>query len=159
MDIVAVVITGLNDTYVRFGNGRFLLEFLLKEAVDQSEVTVEQPADNTECKHIAALQHGLVVHSCICQTLLYHLRYRAGYDAVGVDTHLAQIVITAELGLLKVARTEGVGVNDDGSVGFAMLVLHLQCCRIHCNKHVAAVARRIDFSCTDMHLETAHTCQ
>ena len=154
MGVVAVVIAGLHHLDVILCNGRLLGKLLLQEISHQRQVAVEKPADESEGKHVAALQNGLVVHAGVGQTLLDHRCQRTLDDVVGVDAHLAQIVLTLELCLLQVFRPERVGVDDNRSTGLGIAVLRLQCCGVHGHQHVALVARGVNLACPDVNLKT-----
>ena len=110
---MSIVITCLHHLDVILCDSRFLGEFLFQEVGDQGEVTVEEPADQSEGEHITAFQDRLVVHACVSQTILDHRRQRALDDTVGVDTHLAQVILTLKLCFLQVFGTEGVCVDDN----------------------------------------------
>ena len=159
VSVVSVVVARLNHLDVGLGHTRLLGKFLLKEIEGDVQVAVEEPAHQSECEHVAALQHGLHVHARVSQTVLHHLRDGAGNHTVGVDAHLAQIVFGGESRLLQVGRAEGVGVDDDGSTWFSILVLSLECCSVHGHEHIALVAWRIDHVGSDVYLKTAHTRQ
>ena len=157
--VVTIVIASLHHLDVVLGNLGLLGKLLLQVVGHQRQVAVEEPAHQTQRKHIAALQHRLVVHARVGQRVLHHLRQRALDDAVGVDAHLAQIVGSLELSLLQILRSERVGVDDDRSIRLGIAILRLQRSSIHSHQHVALVARRVHLPGTDVHLETAHTRQ
>ena len=71
--VMTIVVTGTDHLNVCLGNSRFLGEFLADEVFGNREVAVEQPANQSYCKHVAALQHRLVVHAGVSQTILHHL--------------------------------------------------------------------------------------
>ena len=159
MGVVSIVESCLHHLDVVLCNLRFLGEFLAQEVGDKVEVAVEEPANDTECKHVAALQHRLVVHSAVSQAVLHHRSQRALHHAVRVDAHLAEIVGSLELSLLQVLRTETVCVDDDCSLWLGILVLSLEGGGVHSHQHVALVTRREHTSGTDVHLESRHTCE
>ena len=156
---MTIVESSLHHLDIVLCNGRFLGELLAEEVVNQCDVTVEQPAHQSQCEHVTTLQHGLVVHTRVSQTVLHHLCQRALDDAVGVDAHLAQIILCLKLCLLQVLRPKRVGVNDDCSLRLGKLVLRLQRSCIHGDEHVALVSRRIDLAGTNVYLKTTDTCQ
>ena len=156
---MTVVVASLDNLDVGLCNGRFLGELLLEEVEGNFQIAVEEPADKTKCKHVAALGDALYVHAGICQACLYHAAEGACYHAVGVNAHLAQIVLALELGLLKVLGTETIGIYNDSGIGFRITVLGLQRCGIHCHKHVALIARSVYLRCTDVYLETTDAGQ
>ena len=154
--VMAIVITSLHHLDIVFCNSRFLGKFLAQEIGNEAQVAVEQPAHQSQRKHVAALQDGLVVHAGILQALFHHSRKRTSHHAVGVDAHLAQIVFGLERSFLEVFRSERVGVDDDGSLRFSIAVLCLERSSVHSHEHVAEVARGIHLACTDVHLETRY---
>ena len=155
--VVAVVEAGLHHLDVVFGDGGFLGEFLAQEVGHQVKVAVEEPAHQAKGKHVAALEHRLVVHAAVGQTVFHHLGDGACHHAVGVDAHLAQVVVAGKLGLLQVFRTEAVGVDDDGGLRFGKAVLCLQGGGVHGHQHVALVAGGVYLARSDVYLESAHT--
>ena len=66
MGVVSIVKSCLHHLDVVLGNLRLLGEFVAQEVGNEVEVAIEEPAHDTECKHVAALQHRLVVHTTIC---------------------------------------------------------------------------------------------
>ena len=156
MGVGGVVEAGVHHLDVALGNERLLVELLAQESLDKAQVAVEQPADYAQGKHVAALEHALVVHAAVGQAGLNHLRHRAGHHAVGVDAHLAEVVVGGKLGLLKVFRAEAVGVDDDRGLRLCKAILCLQGGGIHGHKHVALVARGVDTARSDVHLKTRH---
>ena len=97
-------------------HGRLPGKLLTQERLDKTEVAVEEPAHQSESKHVATFQDALVVHAAVGKTLLDHLRHGACHHAVAVNAQLSQIVGGLKLCLLQVALLEAVGVDDDGSL-------------------------------------------
>ena len=159
MGIAAIVVASLDDPDIVFGNGGLLLELLTKEAERQFEVTVEEPADKAQGKHITAFQYRLVVHTRISETVFHHLRYRTGHHTVGIDAEFQQVVVALKLCLLQVGRTKGIGVDDDGGLRLRIAQLRLQGSGIHGYQDVAEVAGSQRLTFGDMHLKAAHTRQ
>ena len=157
MSVVAVVISGMHHLDVALCNSRLLGKLLAQERCNEVEIAVKQPAYDAESKHIAALQHGLVVESAVCQAVFHHLSYRTSHHAVGVDAHLAQVVVSFKLGLLQVGRTEAVGVDDYRSLWLGKLVLSLQCSSVHGHQHVTLVAGSVSTSTGDVNLKARNT--
>ena len=155
--VVSVIVACLNDFDVRLGHFGLLGELLTQEAEGNVEVSVEQPAHQSERKHIATFAHALGVHPAVGEAILHHRREWAGDYSVRVDAHLAEIIGGLELCLLQVFRSEAVGIDDDSGIGLSVAILRLECCGIHCHEDIAEVARRIDLSGTDVDLETADT--
>ena len=156
--IVSVVPSGVDDLDVGFGHFGLLAELLADEVFGYLEVAVEEPAHQTDGKHVAAFQDGLVVHARRGQAVFHH-RGDGGSDDFLLDAHLFDGVLCLEGGLLQVGLLEGVGVNDNGAVGLDELILCLQCGCVHSHQYVTLVARCIYFLCTDMHLETGDARQ
>ena len=155
--VVTVVITSLNHLDVILCNSRLLGKLLTQEIGNEAQVAVEQPAHQTQGKHIAALQDGLVVHACVFQAVLHHRGQWAGHHAVGVDAHLAEVVVGLEGSFLQVFRTKRVGVDDNRSLRLSIAVLRLERGGIHRHEHVAEVARGVHLTCTNVHLKTRDT--
>ena len=156
---MSVVEASLHHLDVVLGDGRFLGKFLAQEVGHEVQVAVEEPADQTQRKHVAALQDGLVVQSRVGQALFHHRGQRALDHAVGVNAHLAQVVVRLKLRLLQVVGAEGVGVDDDCSLRLGVAQLRLQRRGVHRHEHVAQVTRRVHLACSDVHLEAGDARQ
>ena len=154
MHVVSIIITGVNHLDVGLGYGGLLVELLAQEGLNELYVAVEQPTDNAQREHVAALQHCLVVHSAVGKAVLHHLRDGACYHAVGINAHLVEVVLRLELGPLKVFRAETVRVDDDCSLRLSKPVLRLQCGGVHGHEHVTLVARREGTAAGDVNLES-----
>ena len=159
MRVVAIVVASLNHLDIGLSDGGLLGKFLLEEIEHQVQVAVEEPADESQGEHIAAFQHGLVVHSRVGQGVFHHLRERALDDAVGINTHLAEIVFRLEGSLLQVVGTERIRVDNDRGLWLGILQLRLQRSSVHGHQHVGLIARRVNLSGTDMHLKAGDTRQ
>ena len=159
MCVVTIVVSCLYYLDISFGQSRLLCKLLLKVVGRHVEVAVEEPAHESQCKHVAAFGHGLHVHARVGQAVFHHLGDRTCNDAVGVDAHLAEVVGGLECSLLEVLRSERVGIDDYSRPWLGISVLGLECCGIHGHEHVAEVARGIDLFCSDVYLETRNTCQ
>ena len=157
MGVGTVVISGSDDLDVGFRDGGFLGELLPEELCHEVEVAVEEPAHESHSKHVAAFEHALVVHALVGETLLDHGGERAGHDAVGVDTHLAEVVVGGEFRFLQVVGPEGVGVDDDGGRRFGVAVLCFQGGSVHGHEHVALVTGRVHLAFAHVDLEAGHT--
>ena len=97
---------------------------------------------------------ALEVQEKIPGFLWLEAEYFSEYGGWKVDTQFTQVVVALELCLLEVLGTEGVGVDDDGSLRLGILQLRLQRCSIHSHQHVTQVARRVYLAGTDVYLET-----
>ena len=151
--VVAIVVAGLHHLDVVFGDGGLFGEFLTQEVGHQVKVAVEEPANQSECEHVAALQYRLVVHSAVGQTILDHCRERTSHHPIGVDAHLAEIVVGLESCSFKVFGSETVGVDDDGGLRLCKLVLCLECGRIHAHQHVTLITGGINPALADVYLK------
>ena len=147
-----VVVSGLHHPHVALGQSRLLAELGLQKVVHQPQVAVEEPAHQPQGEHVAALQDGLVVHSTVGQTLAHHRRDGAGDEAIGVESHLLEVVFAVDFGLFQVGLPEAIGVDDDAGLRLGILVLSLQRGGIHGHQHVALVARSIDTALADVYL-------
>ena len=159
MGVVTIVVACLYDADISLGDGRFLGELLAQEVEDNLQVATEQPAYQTDGKHVAALEHRLHVHARIGKAFLHHRGQGTGYNAIGVDAHLGDGIVGLELGLLQVLRAKGIGVDDDGGLGLGIAILGLQRCGIHGHQHVALISGRVNHAGTDVHLIAAHSRQ
>ena len=73
MGVVSIVISCMDDLDICPGNFGLFGEFLADEIFGYLQVAVEQPAYQAYCKHIAAFQHGFVVHSGVGKAVFHHL--------------------------------------------------------------------------------------
>ena len=71
--VVETIVQYLNISFCYFG---FLGEFLAQHFFSSSKVTVEQPANQSECKHIFATENRFVIQSGVFQALFAHGRDR-----------------------------------------------------------------------------------
>ena len=104
--VVSVVVSGLDNLDVGICHSGFLGKLLAQEIESDFQVAVEQPAHQSQGKHVAALEHALYVHSAVLETILYHGGQGAGNHTVGVDAHLAQIIGGLEGCLFQILGTE-----------------------------------------------------
>ena len=100
MYVVAIIKSGFHHLDVVLGNLRFLGKLLSEEVGHEFQVAVEEPADESQCKHVSALEHRLVVHAAVGQAVFHHLGDGASHYAVGVYAQFAEIVFGLELCLL-----------------------------------------------------------
>ena len=159
MHVMSIIVTCLHHLNVILCNLRLLGKFLLEEVAHQTEVSVEKPAHQSEGKHIPTLQYRLVVHPTVTETVFHHLGDGTRHHTIFVDAHLCEIVLRGKLCLLQVFRTEAVGINNNGCLGFSILILRLERSSIHSNQHITTVARGIYLTGTDMHLKSRNTCE
>ena len=159
MYVVPVVKSGVYHLYVVLGDYRFLRELVAQEVLNQTYVAVEEPAYQSEGEHVAAFQYRLVVHAAVCQTVFYHLCYRACHNPVGVDVHLCQIIFGLELCLFKIFLSETVRVYYYCSLWFCKLILCFQCRSVHCHQHIALVTGCVDFASAYVNLKSRHACK
>ena len=157
--VVTVVVASLDYLDISLSNSGLLGKLILEEVEHQVQVAVEKPANQSQCEHIAAFQNGLVIHSRVSQSIFYHLCDGTLDDAVGVHTHLTEIVIRLESSLLQVVRTKRICVYDNRRLWLGIFQLRLQRSSIHGYQHVGLVAWCINFSGTDVHLEAGDTRQ
>ena len=101
MGIVSVVISCMNDLDICFGYFGLFGEFFADKVFGYLQITVEQPAYQAYCKHIAAFQHGLVVHSGVGKAVFHHLRDGSGDDIL-LDAHLLYRIVGLESRLFQV---------------------------------------------------------
>ena len=157
--VVSVVVSGLYDLYVGFSYAWLLGKFLSQEVEGNLQVTVEEPAYQSEGKHIAALEHAFHIHTAVLQAVFHHGGEWAGNDSVGVYAHLAQVILSLERCFLKVLGTEAVGIDDDGRSWLGISVLCLERSSIHGHQHIALVTRSVNLPRSYMYLESRHTSQ
>ena len=148
----------MDDADIRLGNSGFLGKLGAQEALGNGQVAVEEPAHQSEGKHVAALQHGLVVHARVGEAVLHHLR-DGRCDNILLNAHFGNGVVGLEGSLLKVSLLETVRIDDDASRRLGKLVLRLEGGSVHRYQHVAQVAWGKHLAGSDVNLEAAHACQ
>ena len=72
MGIGAVIITVVQYFYICCGNLGLFSKLLAKHVFCSFEVTVEEPANQSQCKHVFATEYSFVIQSGIFQTLFAH---------------------------------------------------------------------------------------
>ena len=150
---MSVVVSSLNHLDVGLGDGGFLGELLTQEISYKVQVAIKEPADETQGEHVTALHHGLHVHAGISQTVFYHRGKRTLDDAIRVDIHLTEVLLSLELSFFQVLGSEGVGIDNNGGTRLCITVLRLQRSSVHGYQHIAFVTRGIDLAGTDVNLE------
>ncbi len=154
MDVVSVIVSGLEHLGVGFEDGRLLCEFLLEVAQGGVERTVEEPAYQAESEDVAAFEDALVVEAAVGQGCLGHGR-DGHFDNLGFDAEFLKRIVGCVLSLLEVAFAEGVDIDDDHSTGLEEAVVLLEGSGVHRNEHVATVAGGVD-TFADAYLEARH---
>ena len=151
---MTVVVTSLNHLDISLCNCGLLGKFLLQEVEGNIQITVEEPADKSEGKHITAFQDSLIVHPGIGKCILYHLCERTLDHAVRINAHFTEVVFRLEGSLLQVVGTERVRIYDNRSLWLCIFQLSLQRSRIHGHKHIGLITRCVNLTGTNMHLKT-----
>ena len=158
MGVMSVVVSGADNLDIGFCNFGFLGKFLAYEVFGYFQVAVEQPTHQPHCEHIAAFQHGFVVHTSVGKAVFYHFGDRSGNDIL-LDSHFFNGIVCLESRLFQIRLLECICINDDTCGRFGKLILRFQCCSVHSYQHIAFVTGGIDFLCTDVHLKTGYACQ
>ena len=78
--VVSVVVAALYNLGISLVYGRLLSELILKHVQSSFQWAVEQPANQTESKHVAALESSLVVETAISKGSLHHRSHRNFHD-------------------------------------------------------------------------------
>ena len=156
--IMSIVVSGADNLDIGFRNFGLLGEVLTDEVFGYCQVAVEEPAYQSHCKHITALQHGFVVHTCVGKAVFHHFGDRSGNDIL-FDAHFLDGIICLESRFFQIRLLECIRIDDDTCGRFGKLILGFQCSGIHCYQYIAFVTGGIDFVRTDMHLKTGYTCQ
>ena len=154
MSVVTVVITGLDNLDVGLGQFRLLGELVTQIVECYLQVAAEEPAYQTQSKHIAALENGLGIHAAVCKSVLYHLGKGACNYAVRINTKLCKRILSLECCFLQVRLLESVCINDNCGVLLGVLELCLESGSVHCYQNITLIARGINLAGADMYLET-----
>ena len=109
-----IVVSSSNHFHISFCDLWFLGKLITQEVLYQIKVAVEEPAYQTQCKHIATLQGTLVVHPRVFQRFFHDGRDRSS-NHILLDAHLLDRIISDKLCFLKVGFLESIGINDDAS--------------------------------------------
>ena len=101
--VLAVIIAIDEHLGVRGYQGRFLLKLILQQVDGLVHRFVEQPAYQSQRKHVAALEHRLVVHAGVFQCLFGQRGQRQGYDLYALrDAQFLKGILGVVLRLLQV---------------------------------------------------------
>ena len=122
MGVMSVVVSGADNLDIGFCNFGFLGEFLADKLFGYRQVAAEQPAYQSHCKHVAALQHGFVVHTRVGKAVFHHLGDRSGNDIL-FDAHFFNGVVRLESGLFQIRFLECVRIDDNTCGRFGKLIL------------------------------------
>ena len=68
-EVITIVIAIYHHLRIRGDEYRFLFKLVLQQMNCLLHWLIKQPIDETERKHITALEHGLVVHSAVFERL------------------------------------------------------------------------------------------
>ena len=117
MDIVAVVITGVEDERVGFEDGGFFGEFLCEVTLGALDRTVEEPADEAEREDVAAFEDALVVEAAVGEGRLCH-RCDGHLDDLSCDVELFKRFVGGEKRFFEVCFLKRVDVDYDYAAGF-----------------------------------------
>ena len=120
--VVPVVVSGADNLDIGFCNFGFLGEFLADKLFGYRQVAAEEPAYQSHCKHVAALQHGFVVHTRVGKAVFHHLGDRSGNDIL-FDAHFFNGVVRLESGLFQIRFLECVRIDDNTCGRFGKLIL------------------------------------
>jgi len=124
MRICPVIISGLDNLYIGFCHGGLFGKFLTQHIERYLQVAVEQPAHQSERKHVTAFQNSFVVHARVSQTGFDHLGDRSSNHIV-FDAQLLYRIIRRESGLLQIFGLETIGVDNNTCCRFGISVLGL----------------------------------
>ncbi len=139
VNVVSVVVAGLKNLGVGLVNGRLFAEFLFQMVESGVDRAVEKPADQTKRKYIAAFKHTLGIKTGIGKSGFGHRGHRH-FHYLGLDAEFLERTVSGVFRFFKIGFAEGVDIHNNHATLFKELVILLQCCRVHGQQHIAAVA-------------------
>ena len=157
MDIVAIVVTALDDKFVGGIDLGLLGKLRLEELQWSLHGSVKEPADETQGKHVAALQLGLQVHASVLECLLNH-RCNGSFNDLSLEIQLLVGVIGCVKGFVESSLSESVNVNDGSTTLAQELCVLLERSRVHCYQYITLVTRGVH-TVTDVNLKTRNATQ
>ena len=158
MGILTKMITVVKYLHIGFGNFRFLGKFLAQNFFAHLHIAMEQPAYQSQSKHVLCSQDRLVVQPAVFQAFLTHGSDSCRHDFI-LDTQFREGIFQRKLSLFQVTFGKRIGVDNNYRLRFTKFILCFQGCRIHGYQHIALIARSIYLSGTNMHLKARHTSQ
>ena len=139
--IGCVVVSRLDGQLVGFGYGGVLLcEFGFDVFECVSLRPVEQVEADTQCEHVFALGHALVVEAGFPERVARHRGDAGDYYVVLVEFQLGDGVERGEARLFEVVFGDRIAVDDDRRSRFEPFAVGLERCGVHRYQHVAVVA-------------------
>ncbi len=159
MNVVTVIVAIGHHLHIGFKQGRLLGELLRKEMFSLFKRLVEQPADESKCKHILAAQDTLVVQTASLQAGLCQRTDRYTDHLGRFDMELLDWVIGLEFGFLQPLGIECILINYHYGIAFDMAYICFQGGRIHGNQNVCLVTGGVNLARADMNLIARNTTQ
>ncbi len=101
MDVVSVIVAGLDNLGIGFIDSGLLGEFALEHTESAFKRTVEKPADKTEGEYVAALEDALVVQSRLGQRGFGH-RSDGHFHHLGLDVEFLERIESLEKRLFEI---------------------------------------------------------
>ena len=101
---------------------------------------VEQVEADTQCEHVFALGHALVVKAGLPERVARHRGDAGDYYVVLVEFQLGDGVERGEARLFEVVFGDRIAVDDDRRSRFEPFAVGLERCGVHRYQHVAVVA-------------------
>ena len=154
---MAIVVTALDHEFVGGIHFRLLSKLGLKELQGGLHRTVEEPAHQTQRKHVAALELCFKVHAGVLERLLDHRR-NGGFNDLGPEVQFLIRLIGRVKRLVESGLGEGVDVDNSGTALAQELGVDLEGSGVHCHQHITLVTWRVH-TVTNVNLETRHTAQ
>ena len=157
MYVVAIVVAALYHLGIGIEHGRFLGKFFFQKSQCACQWHVEKPANESQCKHVAAFHLRLKVHAAVLKGCFHHCGHWHFHN-LGLEPYFLVRVIGCELGLFEVDVFERVDVDNRYTVFVQEFHVLLQGSRVHCHKHVALIAWCVH-SMTYVNLKTTYTTE
>ncbi len=157
MDIVTVVISGIDHLGISLKDRRLTGKFLAEEVECAFQWAVKQPAHKAKSKEIAAFDDRLVVKSAVGKRGLGH-----GGDGhiehLGTDSELTDRIVGCIERFLEIGLLERVDINDDHAAFLYVVDVLFECRGIHCHENITFVTRSVDIR-SYAHLKARHTAK
>ena len=151
LDGVGVAVAGLECAAVGLVEGG--LELGLDPGLGDRGVPVEEPVRHAEGEEVLAAVGLLCAEAEAADRTLGELAQLHRHHLVGREAAVLQGVGLA-LGLLEIAITELVGVDDHHAAGLEVGDVGLERGRVHGHQHARRIAWRVDVAAREVDLET-----
>ena len=157
VDVVTVIVSPLDNKFVGLIDLGLVGKLSLEELQRRLHGTVEQPAYKSQCKHVAALELRLQIHTRVLESLLDHCGDGC-LDDLGPEVQFLIRITGGVQCLVQTCLGKGIDIDNRGTALAQELRVLLERGRIHGHQNIAFVTRRVH-AMSDVNLETRNATQ